>query len=334
MSQGQEPALALAQNDMAKEVSHAESTSGDFFITKLFLCTWHGNMGGKPARLVDVTSAISKPNDRTPEDLISSAQKATTDLLRYGNAVERYILYILRHTPASPPPSILPSARSSRPDKKSSSYRATKSKMSTFTVTTPESSTPLATFRVPISCGADVPINFHPSANSNPPKSTYALHRTSWGQLLTGCNHSFVHNNETFTWAFASGTEMILRDTQSRILAKFYHAPSWFQSGGVLAIGEEEARQGKVTEQDYEHKQQHQQQQQQQPQWEQTVVVTLLAFLRREREWRYAIAGLIFPIKRGAFGGKKKEARNDGGGGVGGAKAPEIIGPEGQSQKQ
>lgn len=85
---------------------------------------------------------------------------------------------------------------------------------------------------------------------------------------------------------------MILRDANARILAKFYHTPSWFQSGGVLAIGEDGKGTGTGTEG---------QQQQQEPEWEHVVVVTLFAFLRREREWRYTIAGFIFPIKRGGL---------------------------------
>lgn len=32
--------------------------------------------------------------------------------------------------------------------------------------------------------------------------------------------------------------------------------------------------------------------------WERVVVLTLLAVLRREREWRYTLAGHFFPIKR------------------------------------
>lgn len=32
--------------------------------------------------------------------------------------------------------------------------------------------------------------------------------------------------------------------------------------------------------------------------WERVVVVTLLAVLRREREWRYTLAGHFLPIKR------------------------------------
>lgn len=167
--------------------------------------------------------------------------------------------------------------------------------MSTFTVTTPDSSTPLATFRVPLKCWANVPITFSPSPNTPDAQSTLSLNRTNWGQLLTGCNHAFVRNSETFEWVFVSGTEIALRDKHSRTLVKFYHAPSWFQSGGVLAIGED--WQGKGTE--------NHEQKQQQREWEQVVVVTLFAFLRKEREWRYAMAGLVFPIKRGALAKKK-----------------------------
>ena len=96
---------------------------------------------------------------------------------------------------------------------------------------------------------------------------------------------------------------MILRDANARVLAKFYHAPSWFQSGGVLAIGGDGKRRAMVMGDDQPGQQQQQQQQQQQrdPEWEHVVVVTLFAFLRREREWRYTIAGVLFPIKRGGL---------------------------------
>lgn len=89
MSQGQNPTTARLETDMAKEEPNAVPTAEDFLITKLFLCTWHGNMSSNPARLVDVTSAISKPNDHTPGELITLAQKATADLLSNGNACER-----------------------------------------------------------------------------------------------------------------------------------------------------------------------------------------------------------------------------------------------------
>ena len=171
--------------------------------------------------------------------------------------------------------------------------------MSTFTITTPDSSAPLATFRVPISPWADVPITFSPSGTTARAQSTLSLKKTSWGQLRTGCNYAFNRNGETFAWVFASGTEIILRDANARVLAKFFHTPSWFQSGGVLAIGEH----GKGREKGIEDDQQRQQPQLQD--WEHVVVVTLFAFLRREREWRYTIAGLVFPIKRGGL--HKKE---------------------------
>lgn len=86
------------------------------------------------------------------------------------------------------------------------------------------------------------------------------------------------------------------------VLAKFYHAPSWFQSGGVFAIGEDRKGRGTVTGND-----QHRQQQQQHDlEWEHVVVVTHFAFLRREREWRYIIASFVFPIKKGGL--LKKES--------------------------
>lgn len=171
--------------------------------------------------------------------------------------------------------------------------------MATFTVTTPDSSAPLATFRVPFNPRADVPITFFPSANTTHAQSTLTLKRTNWGQFRTGCNYAFDRNGKTFAWVFSSGTEMILRDTNSRILAKFYHSPSWFQSGGVLAIGED--GKGKDPGAGTEADQQRQKQQQQLVEWEHVVVVTLFAFLRREREWRYAMAGLVIPVKRGAW---------------------------------
>lgn len=81
--------MALAKTDMADETLNEAPTSEDFFITKLFLCTWHGNMGNKPGRLVDVTSAIPNPNNHNPQGLIELAQKATADLLSNGITNER-----------------------------------------------------------------------------------------------------------------------------------------------------------------------------------------------------------------------------------------------------
>lgn len=81
--------MALAETDMAKERLNDVPTSEDFSIDKLFFCTWHGNMGNQPGRLVDVTSAISNPNEHNPPGLIELAQKATADMLSSGNANER-----------------------------------------------------------------------------------------------------------------------------------------------------------------------------------------------------------------------------------------------------
>ena len=81
--------MALVENDMAKERLNEAPTSEDFSIEKLFFCTWHGNMGNQPGRLVDVTSAISDPNKHNPQGLIELAQKATDDMLSSGNANEK-----------------------------------------------------------------------------------------------------------------------------------------------------------------------------------------------------------------------------------------------------
>lgn len=159
--------------------------------------------------------------------------------------------------------------------------------MFNFTVTIPASSTSLATFRVPFNPWGDVPIKFTLSAKSSHQQSTFSLRRVGRGQWFTCRNHSFVHNSETFTWVFSTGMEIVLLDSRSRIRAKFHHASSWFQSGGVLEIGDD--RSGGNA---------HEERQQQQQELEQVVVVTLLACLRREREWRYTTAGFLFPIKR------------------------------------
>lgn len=81
--------MALVKDDMAKERLNEAPTSEDFSIDKLFFCTWHGNMGNQPGRLVDVTLAIPDPNEHNPRGLIELAQKATADMLSSGNANER-----------------------------------------------------------------------------------------------------------------------------------------------------------------------------------------------------------------------------------------------------
>ena len=62
------------------------------------------------------------------------------------------------------------------------------------------------------------------------------------------------------------------------MVARFFFPPSWFKSSGVLVIGRAE--------------------EESEANWETVVVVTLLVVLRREREWRYALAGNVFPMKR------------------------------------
>lgn len=95
--------------------------------------------------------------------------------------------------------------------------------------------------------------------------------------MVTARNHAFVCNSETFTWIFSSSTEIVLRDVRSRIRAKFYQAPSWFTSGAILAMGKVRKETG--TGDDKER--------QQQEEWEHVVVLTIFAFLRRARAWRY-----------------------------------------------
>ena len=139
----------------------------------------------------------------------------------------------------------------------------------------------------------DALITFHPSEDDDPfMQPTVVLHRTNRERLIASRNHAFCFHSAMYEWVFASGMEIILRDSQANTLAKFLYAPSWFQSGGILAMGNQMATGTHVIDTgEYDRMQQ-------EKEWEHVVVVTLLALLRREREWRYAIAGFIFPLKR------------------------------------
>ncbi len=67
-------------------------------------------------------------------------------------------------------------------------------------------------------------------------------------------------------------------------LAKFFfHSTTYFQSSGVLALGEEVRRMGGGGQRN---------------EFEDLIVATLAGVLRREREWRYALASNVWPLKR------------------------------------
>jgi hypothetical protein len=159
--------------------------------------------------------------------------------------------------------------------------------MFNFTVTASPSN-PIAKFRVPFNTWAPVPIIFSPSSQTQNYQSKISLTRTGAAKLRAARTHIFVHKSTTYTWAFPSGMEIDLRDEDvergtSRVLAKFHYVPSWFESSGVLLLGER-TKGGGQPESEWE--------------WEHVVVVTLLACLRREREWRYTMAIRVYPMKR------------------------------------
>ncbi len=71
-------------------------------------------------------------------------------------------------------------------------------------------------------------------------------------------------------------------------LAKFFfHSPTYFQSSGVLALSEEVRRMGGGGGGGGQRNE-----------FEDLIVATLAGVLRREREWRYALASNIWPLKR------------------------------------
>lgn len=81
-------------------------------------------------------------------------------------------------------------------------------------------------------------------------------------------------------------------------MAKFFFKPSWFRSCGVLAMGREDEAADRELGAQEEVETKRLRMQEAREVWERVVVVTLLAVLRREREWRYMLAGHLIPLKR------------------------------------
>ncbi|MCJ1260639.1 hypothetical protein MMC22_000501 [Lobaria immixta] len=212
----------------------------------------------KPGQIVDVTSGVLFPNTLSPRNLIAAAQKAFDDLPLDAAGIEH--------------------------------YRAEKSGCKVFTVFAAPSGNVLAKFDAAIFACRAISISLPPVPSSPSPSSAQQSVEVKMSGLYTR-SHTFVYHSRTYAWNFISGTEIRLQaafsseKTDLTTLAAFWFADKWFASRGVLAFARETEGETAATPE-------------RGPEWEKIVVVTLLACLRREREWRYSLAGHGIPIPR------------------------------------